>query len=181
MMPTRSREDWLSGRSECDNVGLSYRVVGRERSRRAYRPPRWSRNDAADGRCPRLIPSGLPPLGKAEICEGTGHKNAQPTHPERNAQAADLCLPSKDDSQEMDYCHDEKQRGGDRHIGFSVQAACPFTSRAQHDDSSTTTSCSMPRSFLACRFAVVPGLSVAAAFSATLSVGTNGYGSDGRY
>jgi hypothetical protein len=37
---------------------------------------------AAGGR-----PIGLPLLGKAEICERTGHKNAQPTHPERNAQA----------------------------------------------------------------------------------------------
>jgi hypothetical protein len=124
---------------------------------------------------------GLPLQGKAEVCEGTGHKNAQPTHPERDAQAADLCLPSKDDPKEMDYRHDEKQRGGNCHIGFSVQAACPFASHAQHDDSSTTTSCSMPRSFLACRFAVVPGLSVAAACSAALSVDTNGYGSDGRY
>ena len=124
---------------------------------------------------------GLPLLAKAEICQRTGHKIAQPTHPERNAQPADLHLPSTDDPQEMDYCHDEKQRGGDRHISFSVQAACPFTSHAQHDDSSTTTSCSKPRSFLACRFAVVPGLGVATAFSAALSVDTNGYGSDGRY
>ena len=126
-------------------------------------------------------PPGLPLQGKAEVCEGTGHKNAQPTHPERNAQAADLCLPSKDDPQEMAYCHDEKQRGGERHIGFSVQAACPFTSHAQHDDSSTTTSCSMPRSFLAWRFGVVPGLGVAAAFSAALLGDTHGYDPDGRY
>jgi hypothetical protein len=39
-------------------------------------------------------PVGLPVLGEAEVCEGTGHKNAQPTHPERNAQAADLHRPS---------------------------------------------------------------------------------------
>jgi hypothetical protein len=39
----------------------------------------------------------------------------------------------------------------------------------------------MPRSLLAWRFGVVPGLGVAALFSAALSVDTNGYGSDGRY
>jgi hypothetical protein len=76
-----------------------------------------------------LRPIGLPVLRVAEVCEGTGHKNAQPTHPERNAQAADLHLPSKDDPQEMDYRHDEKQRSGDRHIGFSVQSAYPSASR----------------------------------------------------
>jgi hypothetical protein len=32
---------------------------------------------ATDGR--------LSVLREAEVCEGTGHKNAQPTHPERNA------------------------------------------------------------------------------------------------
>jgi hypothetical protein len=53
--------------------------------------------------------TGLPPLREAEICESTGNKNAQPTHPERNAQVADLCLPSKDDPKEMDYRHDEAQ------------------------------------------------------------------------
>jgi hypothetical protein len=50
--------------------------------------------------------AGLPPLREAEICESTGHKNAQPTHPERNAQAADLHRPSKDDPQQMQYRHD---------------------------------------------------------------------------
>jgi hypothetical protein len=29
----------------------------------------------------------------------------------------------------MNYCHDEKQRGSDRHIGFSVQSACLSASR----------------------------------------------------
>jgi hypothetical protein len=45
--------------------------------------------------------AGLPPLGEAEVCESTGHKNTQPTHPERNAQAADLHRPFKDDPQQM--------------------------------------------------------------------------------
>jgi hypothetical protein len=40
------------------------------------------------------VATGLPLLRVAEVCEGTGHKNAEPTHPERNAQAADLHLPS---------------------------------------------------------------------------------------
>ena len=73
--------------------------------------------------------AGLPPLREAEVCESTGHKNAQPTRPERNAQAADLHRQSKDDPQQMNYCHDEKQRGSDRHIGFSVQSACLSASR----------------------------------------------------
>jgi len=42
---------------------------------------------------------------------------AGPSTAIRNAQAADLYLPSKDDPQQMHYRHDEKQRGGDRHIG----------------------------------------------------------------
>jgi hypothetical protein len=91
---------------------------------------------------------GLPLPGKAEICKGAGNRNSQPTRPEWNAQPADLHLPSKDDPQEMDYPHREKQRRGDGHISFSVQSACPSTSHAQHDDSSTTASCSMPRSLL---------------------------------
>src|SRR5438132_10978457 len=73
--------------------------------------------------------AGLPPLREAEVRESTGDKNAQPTHPEGNAQAADLHRPSKDDPQQMRYRHDEKQRGGDRHIGFSVQSACLSASR----------------------------------------------------
>src|SRR6266478_3274841 len=73
--------------------------------------------------------AGLPPLREAEVCESTGHKNAQPTRPERNAQPADLHRPSKDDPQQMYYRHDERQRGGDHHIGFSVQSACPSASR----------------------------------------------------
>jgi hypothetical protein len=68
--------------------------------------------------------AGLPPLREAEVREGTGHKNPQPTRPERNAQAADLDLPPEDDAQEMCYRHDEKQRGGHRHVGFSVQSVC---------------------------------------------------------
>jgi len=79
--------------------------------------------------------AGLPPLREAEVCESTGHKNAQPTRPERNAQAADLHRPSKDDPQQMNYCHDEKQRGSDRHIGFSVQSACLSASRPTTPDS----------------------------------------------
>ena len=58
---------------------------------------------------------------KPKICEGIVNRNGQPTHPERNAQAADLHLPSKDDPQQMHYRHDEKQRGSDHHVGFSVQ------------------------------------------------------------
>src|SRR5882672_904769 len=65
--------------------------------------------------------AGLPPLREAEVCESTGHKNAQPTRPERNAQAADLHRPSKDDPQQMYYRHDEKQRGGDHHIDSSPE------------------------------------------------------------
>jgi hypothetical protein len=65
-------------------------------------------------------PVGLPVLREAEVCEGTGHKNVQ---------AADLHLPSKDDPQQVHYRHDEKQRGGDRHIGFSVQSDCLSASR----------------------------------------------------
>src|SRR6266436_3960176 len=80
--------------------------------------------------------AGLPPLREAEVCESTGHKNAQPTRPERNAQAVDLHRPSKDDPQQMYYRHDEKQRGGDHHIGFSVQSACPSASRPTTPDSS---------------------------------------------
>jgi len=77
------------------------------------------------GSCDRWVdPIGLPVLREAEICEGTSNRKGQPTHPEWNAQAADLYLPSKDDPQQMHYRHDEKQRGGDRHIGFSVQSAC---------------------------------------------------------
>jgi hypothetical protein len=35
----------------------------------------------------RFVATGgrLSVLREAEVCEGTGHKNAQPTHPERNA------------------------------------------------------------------------------------------------
>jgi hypothetical protein len=80
--------------------------------------------------------AGLPPLREAEICERTGNRKDQPTRPERNAQAADLHLPSKDDPQQMYYRHDEKQRGGDHHIGFSVQSACPSASRPTTPDSS---------------------------------------------
>ena len=36
----------------------------------------------------------------------------------------------------MHYRHDEKQRGGDRHISFSVQSACLSTSRPTTPDSS---------------------------------------------
>ena len=79
--------------------------------------------------------AGLPALREAEVCESTGHKNAQPTRPERNAQAADLHLPSKDDPQQMHYRHDEKQRGGDRQIRFSVQSDCLPASRATTPDS----------------------------------------------
>jgi hypothetical protein len=81
-------------------------------------------------------PAGLPALREAEVCESTGHKNAQPTRPERNAQAADFHLPSKDDPQQMYYRHHEEQRGGDHHIGFSVQSACPSASRPTTPDSS---------------------------------------------
>ena len=80
------------------------------------------------------VATRLPLLREAEICKGTGHKNAQPTRPERNAQAADLHRPSKDDPQQMRYRHDEKQRGGDRHIGFSVQSACLSASRPTTGD-----------------------------------------------
>jgi hypothetical protein len=88
-------------------------------------------------------PVGLLVLREAEICEHTGHKNAQPTHPERNIQATDLHRPSKDDPQQMHYRHDEKQRGGDRRIVVSVQSARLSASRPTTPDSSTTTSCSM--------------------------------------
>jgi hypothetical protein len=92
---------------------------------------------------------GLPPLQEAEVCERTGHKNGQPTHPERNVQAADLYPPPEIDPQEMRYRHDEKQHGGDRHVGFSIQPACLFRFLPHHDDSSTAPSCSMARSLLA--------------------------------
>jgi hypothetical protein len=72
----------------------------------------------------RFIPARLPLLRKAEISEGTGHDDGQPTHPERNAPAADLDQPPEDDSQEMRYRHREKQRGGHRDVGVSVQSAC---------------------------------------------------------
>ena len=68
-----------------------------------------------------VIGSVLPVLREAEICEGTGYRKGQPTHPERNVQAPDLCLPPKDDPKEMDYPNYEKQCRGDGHIGFSVQ------------------------------------------------------------
>jgi hypothetical protein len=86
----------------------------------------------------RFVATGgrLSVLREAEVCEGTGHENAQPTHPERNAQAADLYLPSKDDPQQMHYCHDEKQRGSDHHIGFSVQSACLFRLASNNPDNS---------------------------------------------
>ena len=79
---------------------------------------------------------GLPPLREAEVCESPGHKNAQPTRPERNAQAADLHRPSKDDPQQMHYRHDEKQRDSDRHVGSTVQPTCLFASRPTLPDSS---------------------------------------------
>jgi hypothetical protein len=88
----------------------------------------------------------LPPLQEAQVCERTGRKNGQPTHPERNAQAADLYRPPEDDPQEVRYRHDEKQHGGDRHVGFSIQSARLSASNARHDDNSTATSCSMARS-----------------------------------
>jgi hypothetical protein len=79
---------------------------------------------------PQIDTTGLPLLREAEICEGIGHPKGQPTCPEWNAQPADLHLLSKDDPQQMHYRHDEKQRGGDRHIRFSVQSAClPASSR----------------------------------------------------
>ena len=81
-------------------------------------------------------PIGLPLLREPEVCEATGHKNAQPTHPERNAQAADLHLPSKDDPQQMHYRHDEKQCRRDGHIGSSVQSACLSASQPTTLDSS---------------------------------------------
>jgi hypothetical protein len=37
----------------------------------------------------------------------------------------------------MHYRHDEKQRGGDRHIGFSVQSACLSASQSTTVDSSS--------------------------------------------
>jgi hypothetical protein len=70
-----------------------------------------------------LPPTRLPLLREAEICERAGHKNGQPTHPKWNAQPADLYLPPEDDPQQMNDRHDQKQRGGDLHIGFSVQSA----------------------------------------------------------
>jgi len=84
-----------------------------------------------------LIHIDLSVLSETEVCEGTGHKNAQPAHPERNVQTTDLHLPSKDDPQQMHYRHDEKQRGGDRHIGFSVQSACLSASQPTTVDSSS--------------------------------------------
>ena len=82
-------------------------------------------------------PIGLPVLREAEVCEGTGNWKGQPTRPERNVQAADLHLPSKDDPQLMHYRHDEKQRGGDRHIGFSAQSARLSASQTTALDSSS--------------------------------------------
>ena len=76
-------------------------------------------------------------LSETEVCEGTGQKNAQPTHPERNVQTADLHLPSKDNPQQMHYRHDEEQRGGDRHIGFSAQSARLSASQTTALDSSS--------------------------------------------
>src|SRR5258708_30880337 len=89
-----------------------------------------------------LGPVGLSLLLKTEICKSTGHENSQPTRPERNAQATNLCLPAKDDPQKMDDRHHEKQRRSDRHIGFLIQSACLSASHAQHDDRITATSCS---------------------------------------
>src|SRR6267143_1979337 len=79
--------------------------------------------------------AGLPALREAEVCESRPQER-QPTRPERNAQAADLHRPSKDDPQQMYYRHDEKQRGSNNHIGFSVQSACPSASRPTTPDSS---------------------------------------------
>jgi hypothetical protein len=79
----------------------------------------------------RFVATGgrLSVLREAEVCEGTGHKNAQPTRPEGNAQPANLHLPSKDDPQQMHDRHDEKQRSGSRHISFPVQSDCLSASR----------------------------------------------------
>jgi hypothetical protein len=66
---------------------------------------------------------------KPKYASAPATRTPQPTHPEWNARAADFHLPSKDDPQQMYYRHNEKQRGGDRHIGFSVQSACLSASR----------------------------------------------------
>jgi class 3 adenylate cyclase len=111
------------GNRECSCKVL--KLSGQRQGRgRAVRRDRWT------------TPPRLPLQRKAEVCEGTAHKNAQPTHPGWNAQPPDLYLLSKDDPQQMHYRHDEKQRGGDRHISFSVQSACLSTSRPTTPDSS---------------------------------------------
>jgi hypothetical protein len=115
------------------------------------------------GGSPPLV--GLPPFQEAEVCERTSYKNSQPTHPERYAQAADLYPPTEDDPQEMRYRHDEKQHGSDRHVGFSIHFRLPFLSYAHHDDSSTTTSCSMAQSLLAW-----PGQAISTAVTTPLVV-----------
>jgi hypothetical protein len=70
-------------------------------------------NSACQGKgvVERFVATGgrLPVLREAEVCEGPGHNSAEPTRPERNAQPANLRLPSKDDPQQMHYHHDEKQ------------------------------------------------------------------------
>jgi hypothetical protein len=121
------------------------------RARRSWRSKRSSYAVAATASsAPQVFDLvGLSPLQEAEVCERTGHKNGQPTHPERNVQAGDLYPPPEDDPQEMCYRHDEKQHGGNRHVGFSIQSARLSASYAHHDDSSTATSCSMARSLLA--------------------------------
>jgi hypothetical protein len=90
---------------------------------------------------------GSTPLGYL-FCEKPKYARAPATgrashHPEWNAQAADLYLPSKEDPQQMHYRHDEKQHGGDRHIGFSVQSACLSASQPITLDSSAIQSMSV--------------------------------------
>src|SRR6516164_7864009 len=105
------------GNRECSCKVL--KLSGQRQGRgRAVRRDRWT------------TPPRLPLQRKAEVCEGTAHKNAQPTHTGWNAQPPDLYLLSKDDPQQMHYRHDEKQRGGDRHISFRFNRPA-FPPRAQ--------------------------------------------------
>ena len=65
-------------------------------------------------------------LRKAEISERTRHKNAKPTHPERNTPPADLYLPPQDNPEKMRYRHNDKQRGGQRNVSFLAHSRVPL-------------------------------------------------------
>jgi hypothetical protein len=106
------------------------------RSRRYHVRVMFSRSaPQAKGMFERFVATGwrLSVVREAEVCEGTGHKTpSQLTQNGMLKSPISTCHP-KYDPQQMHYCHDEKQHGSDRHIGFSVQSMTLSRVQTAHD------------------------------------------------